>query len=101
MRTKNINIEEVKKSKYITKTPKYDSQRDIAKTSPFGYVNLYKAFESGYITGDLGNVDVDFNGIEDPSAIMDRALDIFDLYRQGNYVNSVSEQSSKTNSSLE
>lgn len=59
----------------------YDKKRDIQEVDQFGFVDLVKSFQNGYVQPDL-QVDANgFNNIDDPSTILGRPHDAFEAMR--------------------
>ena len=61
---------------------KFDRKRDISDVPQYGFVDLTEVFQTGTVSGDLNASLENYNDIEDPDSIIDKADDIFSLYRQ-------------------
>lgn len=60
----------------------YNADVDIEEVSQYGFVDLCSALVNGVIPGDLGNVQGESNGIEDPSSMIgSKPQDVFDAFR--------------------
>lgn len=46
---------------------------------PFGFVDLQNAFVNGVIESQIAESDEDYNGIEDPTVVVGKPRDIFDV----------------------
>lgn len=66
----------------------YNEVKDNQAVDQIGFVDLAEAIENGFVPGSLGGDDMVYNGIEDPSTIMHNASDVFELYRQADYLKS-------------
>lgn len=60
---------------------KFDPKKDIQKVDQFGYVNLNKAFENGYVEGNVDVNETDYNDIENPASIIGKPSDAFEAMR--------------------
>lgn len=75
----------------------YNKDKDIAEVDQFGYVDLRQAFENGYVPGDTGVVDENFNDIDDPRSIVGKPGDAFEAMRmQDKIVEYVKSSSAKS-----
>ena len=78
----------------------YDPSKDIHAVEQYGFVDLAEVFQTGTITGDLTSSLENYNNIEDPDSIIDKADDVFALYRQVDQIRSsdpnVADGSGKT-----
>lgn len=54
---------------------------DICEVDQFGYVDVNRAFQNGYVPGNNESVTADYNECEDPSAIMGKPSDVFEAMR--------------------
>ena len=69
---------------------RFDKNRDVQEVDQFGFVDLVKAFQNGYVPGDLEGDDSAYNDIEDPSSIVGKPHDPFEAMRmQDSIVKSV------------
>lgn len=64
----------------------YNPMCDRFAVEPFGYVNLVEAVENGTVPSSINNVESEYNDIEDPSTIIGKPGDIFELYRMNDYI---------------
>lgn len=70
----------------ITRECLFNEKTDLRPTDQFGFVNLREAYDKGVVPGTVTLVDDEsFNGML-PADVMQRPLDIFERYRQRNYV---------------
>lgn len=76
----------------IVKPYHYDPLRDNTPVSQTGYINLNKAFESHTIPSVIDDVEVAYNEIEDPSAILGKPSDVFEAYRMAKYINEAGQK---------
>lgn len=60
---------------------KFDPLRDIQEVDQFGFVDLVKAFEKGYVPGTADIREQDFNDIEEPASIVGKPSDAFEAMR--------------------
>lgn len=72
----------------ITRTCKFDPSIDLQPVDQFGFVNLRKAYDQGVVPGNVTFNDESFNGML-PDDVMRRPHDVFDRYRQADYVKGV------------
>lgn len=68
---------------------KFNELKDIQEVDQFGFVDLVDCLINGEVPTQIADEDVNYNGIEDPSTILGKPSDIFDLYRMNDYVQSV------------
>lgn len=61
----------------------------LALTSQSGAIDLRVAYETGVVSGDLENIEGNFNGIEDPGSIMGSPGDVFEALRASDALKSV------------
>lgn len=73
--------------KAISRVCKYDPSTDLRPADQFGFINLREAYDKGVIPGSISITDESFNGML-PDDILPRSKDIFERYRQMNYVRS-------------
>lgn len=66
----------------------YDPEVDLHKVDPEGVLDLREAFVNGMIPADVSVDDTRFNGVADPSVLMERPKDSFERMRQYEYVKS-------------
>ena len=67
----------------------YDPKKDLHAVEQYGFVDLSEVFQTGNISGDLDAGLENYNDIEDPDSIMDKADDVFSLYRQVDQIKSI------------
>lgn len=66
----------------------FDPKVDLQPVDQFGFVNLRQAYDKGVVPGNVGFSDESFNGML-PDDVMKRPHDVFERYRQGQYVKGV------------
>lgn len=71
----------------------YNEVTDIQAVDPTGWIDIAEAIENGYIPAAIDGDDMLYNDIDDPESIMHTASDVFELYRQADYVKSFGESS--------
>lgn len=74
----------------------YDEVEDIQAVEQVGYIDIGEAIKNGYVPASIDADDMVYNGIEEPASIMDKADDVFSLYRQKDYINSFSVNTEDT-----
>lgn len=67
---------------------KYDPAVDLEPVDQFGFVDVRAAYANGVVEGNVTIEQSSFNGVDDPETIMDRPRDIFESYRQADFVKS-------------
>lgn len=72
---------------------KYDEVADIQAVDVTGYIDVAEAIRNGYVPASIEVDEMSYNEIEDPSTIMHNASDVFELYRQSDYIKSFGESS--------
>lgn len=72
--------------KLVKREFKFDPTVDRRAVDPFGFFDLRDAYRNGNVPGDVAIEDERFNGVQDPSAVMDRPKDQFEAMRQAEYV---------------
>lgn len=72
----------------IAVTCKFDPKLDLQPVDQFGFVNLRKAYDQGVVPGNVSFSEESFNGML-PDDVMRRPHDVFDRYRQADYVKGV------------
>ena len=77
-----------KKNDIVNEIVWYDPSKDLHPVEQYGFVDLSEVFQTGNISGDLDAGLENYNDIEDPDSIIDKADDIFTLYRQVDEINS-------------
>lgn len=71
----------------------YDEVKDLQAVDVTGFIDLAEAIRNGYIPASIEVDDMLYNEIEDPASIMHNASDVFELYRQADYVKSFGAKS--------
>ena len=66
----------------------YDPSKDLHAVEQYGFVDLSEVFQTGTVSGDLNAGLENYNNIEDPDSIIDKADDVFSLYRQVDQIRS-------------
>lgn len=59
----------------------HNPDTDIAEVDQFGFVDITKAFQNGYVPGDNSSVSLEFDDCDDPSAIIGKPSDAFEAMR--------------------
>lgn len=77
-----------KKNDIVNEIVWYDPSKDLHSVEQYGFVDLSEVFQTGNISGDLDAGLENYNDIEDPDSIMDKADDLFSLYRQVDQIKS-------------
>lgn len=77
-----------KKNDIVNEIVWYDPSKDLHPVEQYGFVDLSEVFQTGNISGDLDAGLENYNDIEDPDSIIDKADDLFALYRQVDEINS-------------
>lgn len=73
----------------------FDPSIDLKPVDPYGFVDLREAYVSGSVPGIVSVDDTRFNGVADPSVMMERPKDNFERMRQAEYVKSVLQTAAK------
>lgn len=60
----------------------YNPLTDVQPVDQFGFIDLVKAKETGTIPANISGVEVDYNGVDDPSSLLNRPADQFEAMRQ-------------------
>lgn len=71
---------------------KYDPSRDIEKVSPFGAIDLCQAFVTGKIPSQIEGSETEYNGMDDPAAILGKPEDVFEAERMVSHINNFSKE---------
>ena len=66
----------------------YDPSKDLHAVEQYGFVDLTEVFQTGTVSGDLNASLENYNDLVDPDSIIDKADDIFSLYRQVDQIKS-------------
>lgn len=56
----------------------FDPVKDIAPVDQFGFIDLKSALSTGVVPSQLPDSDSDYNGIENPEAVLGTPRDIFE-----------------------
>lgn len=56
----------------------FDPVRDIAPVDQFGFIDLKVALDSSQVPSQLPDSEADYNGIQNPDAILGKPRDIFE-----------------------
>lgn len=64
----------------------YNPALDLEPVDQFGFVDVRAAYDKGVVDGNISIEQSSFNGVDDPSTIMDRPRDTFESYRQADFV---------------
>lgn len=59
----------------------YNPKKDLQEVDQFGYTDLVKAFQNGYVPGEAESIAEGFNEIEDPASIIGKPSDAFEAMR--------------------
>lgn len=59
----------------------YNPDRDLQEVDQFGYIDLNKAFENGYVPGDVESIVENYNEIDNPASIFGKPKDCFEAMR--------------------
>lgn len=60
----------------------FNPESDISEVDQFGFVDINKAFQNGYVPGSNSSTTLDFDGTDiDPSAIIGKPSDVFEAMR--------------------
>lgn len=59
---------------------KYNPVKDLRPVSQTGFIDLPDAFANHNVPAGLPVEDLDYNGIEDPSAILGKPHDVFEAF---------------------
>lgn len=74
----------------------FDKYRDIQEVDQFGFIDLVKSFQNGYVEGNSDIKAEAFNEIEDPASIIGKPSDVFEALRmQDTVIESVKSASAK------
>lgn len=84
----------------MKQTFKFNPETDISEVDQFGFINITKSIQNGYVPGTNSSVQLEFDGCDDPSAIVGKPSDVFEAMRMQDAIisslksNSVSSDSS-------
>lgn len=65
---------------------KYNEVTDVQAVDCIGWIDIAEAVKNGYVPASIDVDDMVYNEIDDPASIMHTASDVFELYRQADYV---------------
>lgn len=71
----------------IARVCDFDKKVDLMEVDQFGFLNLREAYDKGVVPGTVSITDESFNGML-ADDVINRPKDIFERYRQGEYVKS-------------
>ena len=60
----------------------YNPARDVSPVEQFGYIDAVSALDNKAVPGNVSASESKYNGIEDPSSIMNLASDVFEYDHQ-------------------
>lgn len=80
----------------MKRTGKYNEVKDLSPVDQVGYIDLGEAIRNGYIPASMNEDDTVYNEIDDPASLMHNASDVFELYRQADYVKSFTPKEEST-----
>ena len=89
-----------KKNDIVNEIVWYDPSKDLHPVEQYGFVDLSEVFQTGNISGDLDAGLENYNDIEDPDSIIDKADDIFSLYRQVDQINSFTSKDAENSGKI-
>jgi len=64
----------------------YNEDKDLQAVDTVGWIDIAEAIKNGYVPASIDTDDMLYNEVEDPSTLMNNASDVFELYRQADYV---------------
>lgn len=79
----------------------FDIAKDLHEVDQYGYIDLVDCLSNGEVPTQVSESDVAYNDIEDPSSILGKPNDVFELYRMNDYVKSVGQSSSTDDAPVE
>lgn len=56
----------------------FDPVKDISPVDQFGFIDLKSALATGVVPSQLPDSDLDYNGIDNPEAVLGKPRDIFE-----------------------
>lgn len=81
----------------------FNKDKDIQEVDQFGFIDLVKSFQNGYVEGNSDIKAESFNDIEDPASILGKPSDVFEALRMQDAAlesaGSVSAKKSESNDS--
>lgn len=57
----------------------FDPIRDISPVDQYGFVDLKSALANSAVPSVMPGAEVDYNGVEDPAAIIGKPRDVFEV----------------------
>lgn len=86
----------------MRQTCEYNPEKDIAEVDQFGFVDVTKALQNGYVPGSNSSISIEFDNCEDPSAILGKPGDVFEAMRmQNSLMDGIKNSNSSSSSSKE
>lgn len=80
----------------MEQTIKFNPEVDLQEVDQFGFIDLVKAFQNGYVPGNNNSSQLEFTDCEDPSAILGKPTDAFEAMRmQDSLVKGIKGSSTK------
>lgn len=64
----------------IVKSVPFDETKDVAVVEQSGFLDLQEAWVNKVVPGDISSSALDYNGIEEPDAILGKPRDFADAY---------------------
>lgn len=74
----------------------YDENKDLQAVDTVGWIDIAEAIRNGFVPGSIDADEMTYNDIEDPRSIMNRASDVFELYKQADYIKGYKPTSSES-----
>lgn len=72
----------------------FDPVRDISPVDQYGFVDLKSALANSAVPSVMPGADLDYNGVEDPSAIIGKPRDVFEVIDMQKALESVAAEAS-------
>lgn len=70
----------------MRQTCEYNPEKDISEVDQFGFVNITRAMQNGFVPGSNSSISVEFDDCEDPSVIIGKPGDVFEAMRMQNQI---------------
>lgn len=64
----------------------FNPNKDIQEVDQFGFIDLPEAFANNSVPTSIGDEELIYNNMEDPSAALDMPKDIFEVMHQNKTV---------------
>lgn len=81
---------------------KFNKDKDIQEVDQFGFIDLVKSFQNGYVEGNADLKAEKYNDIEEPASIIGKPSDVFDALRmQDSVVSAIKQVSAKKSAEAE